>query len=563
MALRFVRRLLRGEAAGGVALILAAGLAIILANSPAARLYELLLGAHLALGIADFGVDKPVLLWINDGLMAIFFLLVGLEIKREVTGGRTIRTDAAVLPVAAALGGMAAPALIYAAAWREPGAIAGAAIPCETDIAFSLGVMALFGRRVPLSLKLFLTALAIIDDLGAILIIAIFYTGGLSWISLAAAGAALAILLALNLAGVRRIIWYVLIGIVLWLFVLKSGVHATLAGVALALAIPFAPGPDGRSPLRRVEHELSPWVAFGILPLFGFANAGLSFAGLSLTYLLGPVPLGMAAGLFLGKQIGVFGAAALLFRRGWAHLPDGASWAGLYGTSVLTGIGFTMSLFIGTLAFGESDHETPCGSACLSARCCRDCPARRCSFSEPARRRRNTQCETYPRQRGQDRMGMSEIDGRLPGRASMPAEACLRCLVRAVRISTGHWVGFAVARRSSPSPTALSSAKRPPGCPNPSRWWSRRADLVDPRRHRLFGSWPRACGPRLVSPCLSGICRTPAVPGGRDDLCQRARGAAGFRRAARPAGAFRARLPQLVLADRRHSLSSFRRWPTT
>ena len=310
--------------------------------------------------IGDFGIDKPVLLWINDGLMAIFFLLVGLEIKREVIAGDLSEPRRALLPAAAAVGGMAVPALIYlASAWREPGALAGWAIPGATDIAFSLGVMALLGRRVPLSLKLFLTALAIIDDLGAIVIIAIFYTGGLSWISLAAAGAALAVLLALNLAGVRRILWYVLTGIALWLFVLKSGVHATLAGVALALAIPFAAGPDGRSPLTQIEHTLSPWVAFGILPLFGFANAGLSFAGVSLTYLLGPVPLGVAAGLFLGKQIGVFGAAALVVRAGWAELPSGVGWVGIYGTSVLTGIGFTMSLFIGTLAFGETDLYAP------------------------------------------------------------------------------------------------------------------------------------------------------------------------------------------------------------
>jgi len=359
MFLGTLQRLFRHEAASGIVLMLASALALALANSPLAGLYDLLLSVHGAVQIDGFGIDKPMLLWVNDGLMAIFFLLVGLEVKREVLGGELSERRRVILPVAAAIGGMIVPALIYLAATRnEPAAIAGWAIPCETDIAFSLGVMALFGGRVAPSLKLFLTALAIIDDLGAIIIIAVFYTDELSPVSLGVALLALVILLTLNLAGVRRVIWYVLVGIVLWVFVLKSGVHATLAGVALALAIPFRTSPGGASPLLRVEHELAPWVGFGILPLFGFANAGLSFADLSLSSIVEPVPLGIAVGLFLGKQIGVFGAAALLIRRGWAHLPDGASWSALYGTSILTGIGFTMSLFIGTLAFGESDHET-------------------------------------------------------------------------------------------------------------------------------------------------------------------------------------------------------------
>ena len=355
-----VRRLFRHEAASGIVLMLASALALALANSPLAEFYNLLLSVRGSVRIDGFGIDKPMLLWINDGLMAIFFLLVGLEIKREVLEGELSDRRRAILPVIAAIGGMTVPALIYLAVARnEPGAIAGWAIPCETDIAFSLGVMALFGSRVALSLKLFLTALAIIDDLGAIVIIAIFYTEELSWLSLDVALAALAVLAALNLAGVQRLIWYVLVGIVLWVFVLKSGVHATLAGVALALAIPFKTPPGEELPLVRTEHELAPWVGFGILPLFGFANAGLSFADLSLSSILEPVPLGIAAGLFLGKQIGVFGAAALVIRRGWGQLPDGANWPALYGTSILTGIGFTMSLFIGTLAFGESDHEAP------------------------------------------------------------------------------------------------------------------------------------------------------------------------------------------------------------
>lgn len=353
-----LQRLFRHEAAGGIVLMLASALALALANSRWADLYDVLLSVRGSVHIGSFGIEKPLLLWINDGLMAIFFLLVGLEIKRELLDGELSERSRAILPVTAAIGGMGVPAVIYIGiTWTAPGAAAGWAIPSATDIAFSLGVLALLGSRVPSSLKLFLTALAIIDDLGAIVIIAIFYTDELSWVSLEAAAAALAVLVMLNLAGVQRIIWYVLVGVVLWAFVLKSGVHATLAGVALALAIPFKTKPGGSSPLVRIEHELAPWVAFGVLPLFGFANAGLSFAGLSPAALVEPVPLGIAAGLFLGKQIGVFGASWLVIRSGWAALPAGASWARLYGVSILTGIGFTMSLFIGTLAFGETDHE--------------------------------------------------------------------------------------------------------------------------------------------------------------------------------------------------------------
>jgi NhaA family Na+:H+ antiporter len=358
MQFAVLQRLFRHEAASGIVLMLAAALGLALANSPFAASYDLLLSVHGSVRIGDFGIDKPLLLWINDGLMAIFFLLVGLEIKRELIEGELSDSRRAILPAAAAIGGMIIPALIYLGfTWSTPGSAAGWAIPSATDIAFSLGVMALLGSRVPPSLKLFLTALAIIDDLGAIMIIAIFYTEKLSWVSLDVALAALAILLILNLAGVQRVIWYLLVGLVLWVFVLKSGVHATLAGVALALAIPFKGGPAGGSPLTRIEHELAPWVSFGILPLFGFANAGLSFAELSPSSVLEPVPLGIAAGLFFGKQIGVFGSAALVIRAGWAKLPGGAGWIGLYGTSILTGIGFTMSLFIGTLAFGESGYE--------------------------------------------------------------------------------------------------------------------------------------------------------------------------------------------------------------
>jgi NhaA family Na+:H+ antiporter len=357
-----LQRLFSHEAASGIVLMLASALALVLANSPMAEFYDLLLSLRGSVRIGSFGIEKPLLLWVNDGLMAIFFLLVGLEIKREVLAGQLSDRSGAILPAAAAIGGMVVPALIYLGiTWHAPSATAGAAsgwaIPAATDIAFSLGVMALLGSRVPTSLKLFLTALAIIDDLGAIVVIAIFYTEELSWVSLAVAAAALAVLVVLNLAGVRRIVWYVLVGLVLWVFVLKSGVHATLAGVALALAIPFEAKPGDDSPLIRIEHELAPWVAFGILPVFGFANAGLSFTGLSFSSILEPVPLAIAAGLFFGKQIGVFATAALVIRAGWAELPASAEWVTLWGTSILTGIGFTMSLFIGTLAFGESDTE--------------------------------------------------------------------------------------------------------------------------------------------------------------------------------------------------------------
>ena len=353
-----LQRLFRHDAASGIVLMLASALALVLANSPMAGFYELLLSLRGSVRIGSFGIEKPLLLWVNDGLMAIFFLLVGLEIKREVLAGQLSDRSRAILPAAAAIGGMVVPALIYlSVTWRVPGAASGWAIPAATDIAFSLGVMALLGSRVPNSLKLFLTALAIIDDLGAIVVIAIFYTEELSWLSLELAGASVVVLVILNLAGVRGLVWYALAGLALWVFVLKSGVHATLAGVALALAIPFEAEPGGNSPLLRVEHELAPWVTFGILPVFGFANAGLSFAGLSPSSLLEPVPLAIAAGLFFGKQIGVFATAALVIRAGWAELPAKAGWVTLWGTSILTGIGFTMSLFIGTLAFGESDAE--------------------------------------------------------------------------------------------------------------------------------------------------------------------------------------------------------------
>ncbi len=358
MGFDMVRRWFRHPAASGVVLMLTSALAIVLANSRFADYYDLLLSVRGTVKLGGFGIEKPALLWINDGLMALFFLLVGAEIKREVMTGELSDRRRAILPVVAAIGGMVGPALVYLLLTVQlPAARPGWAVPAVTDIAFSLGVLSLLGSRVAPSLKLFLAALAIIDDLGAIVIIAIFYTGSLSLVSLGVALGALVVLLVLNLAGVQRIVWYLLVGLVMWVFVLKSGVHATLAGVLLALAIPHKGRAGGPSPLLRLEHELHPWVAFGVLPLFGFANAGLSFATLSPTSLLQPIPLGIAAGLFVGKQLGVYAAVALAIRAGWAELPRGASWRALYGTGMLTGIGFTMSLFIGTLGFGQSGNE--------------------------------------------------------------------------------------------------------------------------------------------------------------------------------------------------------------
>jgi len=342
------RRLLKNEASGGLILMAVAVAALVIANSPLAPLYFGLLKTY-ALGLS-------VLHWINDALMAVFFLLVGLEIKREFLDGQLSTWSRRVLPGIAATGGMIAPALIYAAFnLGDPATLRGLAIPAATDIAFALGVLALLGSRVPVSLKVFLTALAILDDLGAVAIIAVFYTADLSVVMLALSAATLAALYGLNRWGVRALWPYLLLGAVLWYFVLRSGVHATLAGVALALTIPIrvTPGrPDAAdSPLHRLEHGLHGWVTFLIVPIFGFANAGVSFSGLSASALLGPVPLGVALGLFLGKQIGVFGFSFLAIRTGLADLPANASWAQLYGVSLLCGIGFTMSLFIGLLAF--------------------------------------------------------------------------------------------------------------------------------------------------------------------------------------------------------------------
>lgn len=351
---------IKTEAASGMILLAMAALALIAANSPLSGLYSAFLDLPVGVRVGTLGLQKPLLLWINDGLMAVFFLLVGLEIKRELVEGELSTREQAILPALAAIGGMVVPAVIYAGVnVNDPPALRGWAIPAATDIAFALGVLALLGNRIPSSLKVFLVALAIIDDLGAIIIIALFYTADLSLWSLALAGVVLVALFVLNRAGIGRIGPYMLLGVGLWLFVLQSGVHATLAGVAVAFAVPIGEDGSGRSPLRALESALHPWVAFLVMPAFAFANAGVSFAGISPATLFAGVPLGIALGLFLGKQLGVFGAAWLAIRAGWARMPEDASWGLLYGTSILAGIGFTMSLFIGTLAFEPAAYAAP------------------------------------------------------------------------------------------------------------------------------------------------------------------------------------------------------------
>lgn len=347
-----LRSLFQSSAAGGLILMAAAALALIVANSPLSESY---FGA-----LATYVGPLNVAHWINDGLMALFFLLVGLEIKREVLDGQLSSWNRRILPGVAALGGMVAPALIFLAFnGSDPATARGWAIPAATDIAFALGVLSLLGKRVPTSLKVFLTALAIIDDLGAVFIIALFYTGDLAMIPLLLAVGVVAVLAAMNRLGVVRLLPYLVLGAVLWVLVLQSGVHATVAGVALALTIPLrhVPGrPDDMltSPLHRLEHGLHGWVTYLIVPVFGFANAGVSFAGLTPAVMTDSLTLGVAVGLLAGKMIGVFGSAYLVVRAGWADMPAGASVAQLFGVSLLCGIGFTMSLFIGLLAFADN-----------------------------------------------------------------------------------------------------------------------------------------------------------------------------------------------------------------
>ena len=357
IAIARIRRLTHHEAAGGVLLMIAALLALILDNSPLDWLYDSLLSTPVVVQIGALSIDKPLLLWINDGLMAVFFFLVGLEIKRELLEGRLSSWQEASLPAIAAAGGMIVPAAIYIALnGGDPEALRGWAIPAATDIAFALGVLALLGKRVPVALKVFLLALAILDDLGAIVIIAAFYTADISLISLAIGVIGAAILIGMNLKGVTRISPYMIVGVIMWVCVLKSGVHATLAGVIIALAIPLRVPAQGQPPLVRLETALHPFVAFGVMPIFAFANAGVSLSGFAISDLLAPIPLGIALGLFVGKQIGVFGFAWLGARLGFCRLPNDVTWFQVYGVSLLAGIGFTMSLFIGTLAFADPEH---------------------------------------------------------------------------------------------------------------------------------------------------------------------------------------------------------------
>ena len=348
-----LRAFLRAEASGGIVLILSAVAAMVVANGPLAAGYFAMLHARIG--------PLSVLHWINDGLMALFFLLVGLEIKREMIDGHLARWSDRALPMIAAAGGMAVPALIFLAIVGAGGVAGGGlargwAIPSATDIAFAIGVLALLGRRAPASLRLFLTTVAIVDDMGAVAIIALAYTAAISGPALLAAALIFAAMMGLNRARVTMLWPYLLLAAALWVAVHASGVHATIAGVLAAFAIPLKAPPgaaDATSPLHRLEHGLHPWVSFLIIPLFGFANAGVALGGVGLPQMLSPLPLGVAAGLFVGKQIGVFGAVWGATRLGIAHRPAGAGWMQIYGVSLLCGIGFTMSLFIGGLAFAD------------------------------------------------------------------------------------------------------------------------------------------------------------------------------------------------------------------
>lgn len=354
---RTANQFVNAQSLGGVLLALAAVVALLVSNSPWSEAYQrfLQIPGEVRIGANWLVLAKPLLVWVNDLWMAVFFFLVGLEIKRELLEGELSSGPQALLPAGAALGGMVLPAAIYAAVnWGDPVALRGWGIPMATDIAFALGILVLLGSRVPASLKVFLTAVAIIDDLGAILVIAFFYTADLSPPMLVAAGLGGLVLLALNRLRVMAVGPYVIVGLVVWVCVLKSGIHATLAGVVTALAIPLSDGRGG-SPLARAEHALHPWVAYLVLPVFAFANAGVALDGVTPGTLLQSVPLGIALGLVAGKAAGVFGASWLLIQWGGARLPAGSSWGQFWGVCVLCGVGFTMSLFIGSLAFEGAD----------------------------------------------------------------------------------------------------------------------------------------------------------------------------------------------------------------
>ena len=361
-ALGSMRDFMRLESAGGILLIGATLIALVMANIPATfEAYKWFLNLQLTITLGGLGVDKPLLLWINDALMVFFFMLVGLELKREIVEGELSRPDQVVLPALAAIGGLLLPAAIF---WYINGDFGaqknGWAIPTATDIAFALAMLTLLGSRVPVSLKIFLTTIAIVDDLAAIIIIAIFYTYDLSMVSLALAGLGIMGLAILNRMKVMQLAPYMLVGLFIWLCVLKSGVHATLAGVVVAAFIPLRPK-QGNSPARQLEHALHPWVAFAVLPVFAFANAGVPFQGMSMEKLSNGVPVGIILGLFVGKQVGIFGMVLLARLLRIARLPSGATWGQIYGVAVLCGVGFTMSLFIGTLAFEHGNFNLLAG----------------------------------------------------------------------------------------------------------------------------------------------------------------------------------------------------------
>lgn len=354
LTLNTLRQFVRMESFAGMMLVLTSVVALIFANSHWHILYAQLIESKFYVGINSYELRKPLLLWINDGLMAIFFLLIGLEVKREIYEGQLSKFSQIVLPGVGALGGIIVPALIFVFFTREsPEALRGWAIPTATDIAFALGILALLGKRVPSSLKIFLMTLAIFDDIAAIVIIALFYSNDLSPLSLALAALAISVLILLNRSKVKAISPYVFVGVILWLFVLKSGVHATLAGIILAFTIPLNGGGALPSPLKTMEHRLHQWVTFMILPLFAFANAGVDLSGLTSEMLTSPAILSVTLGLFLGKQLGVFTFAYIVIKLNWAKMPEDANWGQLYGVAILCGVGFTMSLFISSLAYGE------------------------------------------------------------------------------------------------------------------------------------------------------------------------------------------------------------------
>jgi len=348
------------EAASGLVLLIAAIIALIVSNTDLSIYYKDILDSNFRLGVGKFGINLTILHWINDVLMAIFFFLVSLEIKREFIQGELSNPKQAMLPIIGAVGGMLVPALIYIAInYKDPVTLNGWAIPSATDIAFSLGVLSLLGKRVPLSLKVFLTALAIIDDLGAIIIIAFFYSGQVQFVYLLLMLVCMLILLLFNKLNIRNFIPYLIVGVFLWEFTHASGIHATISGVLLALTIPHKDNEKSHSHslLIKLEHAISPYVAFGIMPIFAFANAGVSLEGISFATLLDPVPLGILCGLFFGKQIGVFLFSYFSIKLNFAEMPNNADWITLYGVGILTGIGFTMSLFVGNLAFVEATNH--------------------------------------------------------------------------------------------------------------------------------------------------------------------------------------------------------------